>query len=137
MKNETKIASISTFIGFGSRIEGSVEFQGAIRCDGQVNGKILSRGGTLIVGEKAVIEADIIVDTIIIMGKVTGTIDARKRIEVHPPGQLNGSIQAGVITIKPGGIFNGKCAMKTKSDASKKPLSTTPISSDSELSRDI
>ena len=135
MKNEKKIASISTFIGFGSRLEGKIEFQGTIRFDGQMNGKITSRGGTLIVGEKAVIEADIIVDTIIIMGKVNGTVDAQKRIEVHPPGQLSGSIQAGMITIAPGGIFNGKCAMKSKPDALK-PLSTTPIPASSELSQD-
>ena len=136
MKNEKQIASISTFIGFGSRIEGNVEFQGTMRLDGQVNGKITSKGGTLIVGEKAIIEADIIVESVIIMGTVKGTIDAQKRIEVHPPGQLNGSIQAGVISIEPGGIFNGKCAMKTKPHAPQKPLTATPNPTSSELSQD-
>ena len=82
MKKEDKITSISTFLGFGSLIEGSVEFQGTIRLDGRVNGKISSKGGTLIVGERAVVQADIIVDTIIIMGEVSGTIDAKERIEV-------------------------------------------------------
>ncbi len=129
MKTDKNSASISTFLGFGSRIEGTVEFQGTLRLDGQVNGKISSRGGTLIVGEKAVIEADIIVDTIIIMGEVSGTIDAKERIEVHPPGRLNGDIQAGVISIEPGGLFNGKCAMKTKSGSSQKSIELNPIPS--------
>ncbi|MDJ0985709.1 MAG: polymer-forming cytoskeletal protein [Desulfobacterales bacterium] len=136
MKNEKKIESISTFIGFGSGIEGNVEFQGTMRLDGRVNGKITSKNGTLIVGEKAVIEADILVESIIIMGTVSGTIDAQKRIEVRPPGQLNGSIQAGVISIEPGGRFNGKCAMRTKLDALKKPLSAPPNPARSELSQD-
>ncbi len=133
MKKEEKIASISTFLGFGSLIEGTVEFQGTIRLDGRVNGKISSKGGTLIVGERAVVQADIIVDTIIIMGEVSGTIDAKERIEVHPPGRLSGDIQAGVISIKPGGLFNGKCAMKSKAGALKKPVVSAPIPSVSEL----
>ncbi len=133
MKKDKKIASISTFLGFGSRIEGTVEFQGTIRLDGQVNGKISSKGGTLIVGERAVIEADIIVDTIIIMGEVSGTIDAKERIEVHPPGRLSGDIQAGVISIEPGGFFNGKCVMKSKTGSLKKPVASAQIPSVSEL----
>ena len=134
MKNSHKTASISTFLGFGSRIEGTVEFQGSLRLDGQVNGKIIGRGGTLIVGEKAVIEADIIVNTIIIMGKVSGTIDAKERIEVHPPGRLNGDIQAGVISIEPGGLFNGKCTMKTKTDSPQNPIASIQIPSESQPS---
>lgn len=131
MKKEKKIASISTFLGFDSSIEGTVEFQGTIRLDGRVNGKISSNSGTLIVGEKAVIHADIIVDTIIIMGEVSGTIDAKKRIEVHPPGRLSGDIQAAVISIKPGGSFNGNCSMKSKTAALKKSAvaaQTAPVS---------
>ena len=135
MKKEDKITSISTFLGFGSLIEGSVEFQGTIRLDGRVNGKISSKGGTLIVGERAVVQADIIVDTIIIMGEVSGTIDAKERIEVHPPGRLSGDIQAGVISIKPGGFFNGKCAMKSKTSPLKKPVVSAPIPSVSEPSK--
>jgi cytoskeletal protein CcmA (bactofilin family) len=135
MKNEKKTASISTFLGFGSRIEGTVEFQGTLRLDGQVNGKIYSRGGTLIVGEKAVIEADIVVDTIIIMGEVSGTIDAKERIELQPPGRINGDIQAGVISIEPGGLFNGKCAMKTKSGSPQKSIASNQIPSISELAK--
>jgi cytoskeletal protein CcmA (bactofilin family) len=133
MKNENKIASISTFLGFGSRIEGSLEFQGTIRLDGQVKGQIASKGGTLIVGERAVIEADIIVDTVIIMGEISGTIDAKERIEVHPTGRLSGDIQAGVISIEAGGLFNGKCAMRTKTDSLKKSVASTPNLSISEL----
>ena len=133
MKKEKKIASISTFLGFDANIEGSLEFQGTVRLDGRVTGKISSKGGTLIVGEKAVIQADILVDTIIIMGKVSGTIDAKKRIEVHPPGRLSGDIQAGVISIEPGAHFNGKCTMKSKADLPRKAAATAQIHSLSEL----
>jgi cytoskeletal protein CcmA (bactofilin family) len=105
MKKEKNMGSISTFLGADSRIEGTIEFKGTIRLDGRMKGKIFSNGGTLIVGEKAVIHADIRVDSIIVMGEISGTIDAKKRVEVYPPGRVNGDIEAGVISIEPGGVF--------------------------------
>jgi cytoskeletal protein CcmA (bactofilin family) len=121
MKKDKDIGSIATFLGSDSRIEGTIEFQGTIRLDGRVKGKIFSSGGTLIVGEKAVIHADIRVDSIVVMGEVNGTIDAKNRVEVYPPGRVNGDIEAGVISIEPGGVFMGNCSMKTKTVSIKKP----------------
>ena len=133
MKNEKRLGSISTFLGADSRIEGTIEFQGTIRMDGRVKGRILSNGGTLIVGEKAVIHADIRVDSIIVMGEINGTIDAQKRVEVYPPGRVNGDIEAKVISIEPGGVFTGNCSMKKKTVPIKKPAGPLKIPSVSEL----
>ena len=88
MKKQTKTDSISTFLGSDADVDGSINFRGTIRVDGKVNGKISSNGGTLIVGEKASIDADISVGIVIVMGEVKGTIDAQDRIEVFPPGRL-------------------------------------------------
>ena len=136
MKKEKNIGSISTFLGADSRIEGTIEFQGTIRLDGRVKGNIFSNSGTLIVGEKAVIQADIRVDSIIVMGEVSGTIDAQKRVEVYPPGRVNGDIEAGVISIEPGGVFTGNCSMKMKSVPIKKPAVPVKNPSVSELPKD-
>ena len=132
MKKEKNIGSISTFLGADSRIEGTIEFKGTIRLDGRVKGKILSNGGTLIVGEKAVIHADVRVDSIIVMGEINGTIDAKKRVEVYKPGRVNGDIEAGIISIEPGGVFTGNCSMKTKAFPLKKPAVPVEIPSVSE-----
>jgi cytoskeletal protein CcmA (bactofilin family) len=133
MKKEKTVGSISTFLGADSRIEGTIEFQGTIRMDGRVKGRILSNGGTLIVGEKAVIHADIRVDSIIVMGEINGTIDAQKKVEVYPPGRVNGDIEARVISIEPGGVFTGNCSMKTKPDPIEKPAGPVKIPFASEL----
>ena len=129
MKKEKKIDSISTFIGSDANFEGTIEFQGTIRVDGRVKGKISSEGGTLIVGEKAVVNADITAGAVIVMGELNGTIDANERIEVYPPGRLGGNVLAAVILIKPGGIFNGNCAMKVQTTPSKKVPAPSKISS--------
>jgi len=125
MKKERKADSISTFLGSDANLEGSLHFQGTIRVDGIVHGKISSNGGTLIVGEKASIDADISVGVAIVMGEVNGTIDAKDRIEIYPPGRVGGDIQAPVISIEPGGILNGSCAMKTSETSSGK-IKATP-----------
>ncbi len=61
-----------------------------------------------------------IVGAVIVLGELNGTIDAKERIEVYPPGRLGGDVLAAVISIKPGGIFNGNCAMKVQTTPSKK-----------------
>lgn len=109
-----KVAPISTFLGPDAEINGTITFQGAIRLDGNVKGKICSNDGTLIVGEKAVINADIIVDTAIITGNITGSINACSRIEIHSPGRITGDIQSPIILIEAGVVFNGNCNMQSQ-----------------------
>jgi cytoskeletal protein CcmA (bactofilin family) len=125
MKKDKKADLISTFIGTDASIDGNIEFNGTIRVDGRVKGRISSNGGTIIVGEKAVVNAEVFVGVAVIMGEVNGTIDAKERIEVFPPGRIGGDIQTPVISIEPGGSLNGSCMMKTQPDTSPK-LSVFP-----------
>ncbi|MBC8431979.1 MAG: polymer-forming cytoskeletal protein [Desulfobacterales bacterium] len=125
MRKSKKTDLISTYLGSDGIIEGTIEFQNAIRLDGSVKGKIFSKAGTVIIGETAVINARINVDIAVIMGTVNGTINARKRIEVYPPACVVGDIQAPTILIESGVMFNGNCSMKAQEISSKKPVSTT------------
>ncbi len=122
MKKEKGSDRISTFIGADASIDGNIEFKGTIRVDGTVKGKISSNGGTVVVGEKAVVNAEVFVNVAVIMGELNGTIDAKERVEVYPPGRVGGDIHAPVISIEPGGIFNGNCVMQAQSDKSVKPV---------------
>jgi len=58
------------------------------------------------------VNAEIIVNVAIITGEVNGTIDARERIEVYPPGRVMGDIQAPAVLIESGVIFNVDCCVK-------------------------
>ena len=124
-KRGRKADSISTFLGSQASVDGTIEFQGTIRLDGNVKGKIKSDGGTVIVGEQAVVDAEVFVGTAIIMGELRGTIDAEERIEVYPPGRVVGDIQAPVISIEEGGLFNGNCAMKNISITSNTKVNSS------------
>ncbi|MCG6910282.1 MAG: polymer-forming cytoskeletal protein [Deltaproteobacteria bacterium] len=116
MKKEKQSSdTISTFLGHGTSVDGTIEFQGTIRLDGNVQGQINSRGGTLIIGDKAVIQAKVQVDHIIVKGEVHGSIEAKERIEAYPPARITGDVKAPVISIESGVVFNGKCIMEKPS----------------------
>jgi cytoskeletal protein CcmA (bactofilin family) len=104
--------ALTMLLGPGTTIEGNIEFRDTVRLEGNVNGKIFSDEGTVIIGEAAEVHGEIKVNVAIIRGKVNGKIDARKRIEVYPPGRIEGDIQSPAISIQSGVIFNGKCSMK-------------------------
>lgn len=113
MKKRENADHISTLLGVGTAIEGNLAFKDTIRVDGAVNGKISSEKGTLIVGERAVVEAEIRVGTAVIKGSVTGRVLASERIEIYPPAKINGDIEAPVVAIETGVLFNGNCRMTT------------------------
>ncbi len=85
-----------------------------------MKGNISSSGGTVVVGEKGVVNAEISVNVAVVMGEVNGSIEAKERIEVYPPGRLSGDIQSPIVSIEPGGIFNGNCVMKPNTESAGK-----------------
>src|SRR5262245_4156790 len=61
----------SAFLGKGSRVTGKLAFEGTVRIEGHVEGEI-SAQDTLIIGESAVVNAQINGAAIIVHGRVTG-----------------------------------------------------------------
>jgi cytoskeletal protein CcmA (bactofilin family) len=101
---------INAFLGNNTEFEGKLAFSGAVRIDGQFKGEIFAEG-TLVVGETAKIQSNVHVSHIIISGEVRGNIVAEKRIEIHAPGRVFGNIQAPIVIIDEGVIFEGNCRM--------------------------
>lgn len=114
MKKDKPKDMISTFLGNDVSVEGLIKFKGTIRLDGKVKGKIYGDKGTVIVGEKAAINADLHVDVAIITGEVNGCIEASDKIEIFKPGRVIGDIKAPIITIEAGVVFKGNCEMKER-----------------------
>ena len=104
---------INAFLGKGTDFNGKLTFEGTVRLDGNFSGEIFSPG-ILIIGESAIVDANINVNTLIVSGKLTGNIDAKARVEIHAPGKLYGNINSPVLVIDEGVIFEGSCRMETK-----------------------
>ncbi len=100
----------SAFLGKGSRVTGKLAFEGTVRIEGHVEGEI-SAQDTLIIGESAVVNAQINGVAVIVHGRVTGDVNARKRLEIRAPGKLFGNISTPSLVIHEGVIFEGQCNM--------------------------
>ena len=100
----------SAFLGKGSRITGKLTFEGAVRIEGHIDGEI-SAQDTLTIGESAVINAQITGSTVVVHGRVTGDIVARKRLEIRAPGKVIGNINTPSLVINEGVVFEGQCSM--------------------------
>ncbi len=122
----SEFGDVNAYLGRGSRVSGKLNFDGAVRVDGQVEGEI-SAQDTLIIGERAVVTAQINGNTIIIKGKVTGDINAKKRVEIRAPGKLYGNIVTPSLVIHEGVIFEGHCSMGG-SEARSAESKVTPLS---------
>jgi len=103
-------ATVTAFLGQGTRIAGRIAFEGPARIEGQVEGEIVA-SETLWIGEAAVVNAQVGGATVIIHGKVTGDITASKRLEIRAPGRLYGNVTTPSLVIEEGVIFEGHCSM--------------------------
>ena len=109
-----KKEEFNTFLGKSTSFEGKLTFHGTVRLEGGFRGEVDGKNGTLIVGENGVIDASILVSTIVVSGEVRGDIHAEDRIEIHPPARVFGDIMAPIIVIDEGVVFQGSCTMKSQ-----------------------
>lgn len=114
-KGSTEPQQMSGFIGKGVNIEGRLSFDGSVRIDGDFKGEIDAEG-LLIVGEGALIEANITVGSAVICGEVKGDIDAKTKVELKSPAHIQGNIRTQSIVIEDGVIFEGNCIMKGRKE---------------------
>mgnify|MGYP006298968201 CR=1 FL=1 len=111
---------IQTFLGPETTLEGKLAFEGTVRLDGHFTGTIESKDGVVVVGDQAVVQADILVHAATISGDVTGNIRAIHCIELKPPARVHGDLHAPVVVIDEGVVFEGNCTMKvTENEGSK------------------
>lgn len=99
-------------VEINAQMQGSLTFKDPInlRINGEFNG-ILETKGTLSIGNRATVEANITGDNIIIAGKVTGDLLAHKMLTLMPTAVLRGNISTSKLNIVEGAIFQGKCQM--------------------------
>ena len=123
---------VNAYLGKGSRVAGKLNFEGTVRVDGQVEGEIAAQD-TLLIGETAIVNAQISGSTVIIKGKVTGDITARKRVEICAPGKLFGNVTTPSLVIQEGVIFEGHCSMGG-GEAGKVERKVTLVAKDDKVS---
>jgi cytoskeletal protein CcmA (bactofilin family) len=105
------LGEITTLLGRGAAFEGKLTFEGTVRIDGRFRGEVFS-DDVLVIGEGAVVEAEIDIGEVIIQGTVIGNIKAKRSIEIHAPGRVKGDIHTPTLQIDKGVIFEGRSFME-------------------------
>ena len=67
--------------------------------------------GDLIVGEKGKIKGEILVDNLVLAGRIEGNIEARGRLEITATGSILGDASCSLISIEEGGFIDGTSKM--------------------------
>lgn len=102
----------------GSEFEGTLSFEGAFRIGGVFRGKIFT-DDVLIIGEGAVVDAEIEVGTLILSGELKGSVRAGERVEIHYPAVFRGNIQTPSLMVADGVVFEGVSQMGSGLGASR------------------
>jgi cytoskeletal protein CcmA (bactofilin family) len=100
----------NSVIGKNTEFKGVLKDKENVRIDGKFEGEIQTEG-MVIIGEEAVVQANITAKAVDIGGKVTGDINCAGRVELFSSGSLEGKIRASDLTIAEGAFFNGECNM--------------------------
>ncbi len=101
-------ANIQSALGPGTVIEGTFRFDNPVCIDGTMLGEVTSTS-VLIVGEQATVKAKVKVGSLIVLGQVTGEIEAAELIEIRAGGRLDGDILTKRLAIEDGGYYQGNC----------------------------
>lgn len=128
---QSPMGEITTLLGPGAQFEGKLTFDGTVRIDGRFKGEVFS-DDTLVIGEGAVVEAEIDIGEVIVQGTVIGNIKAKRSIEIHAPGRVKGDLHTPSLQIAKGVIFEGRSFMEAaagglKPPAPAKPAAPTPV----------
>jgi len=101
---------INAFLGAGTNYQGKLNFQGAVRIDGNFQGEVHS-DGTLVVGQDAVVEGQVCVGQLVLSGKIRGEVEAKSKVVLHKTGNLEGNIKTPVLVVEEGAILEGQLTM--------------------------
>lgn len=92
-------------------------FDGTLQMDGKFIGQVQSQG-TLIIGEKALVRAEIQAGVVLIRGEIHGKIQAKNRIEAYAPARIFADLSSPVLVFGEGTIFQGASHMIAMEEAS-------------------
>ena len=102
-----------------ARIGGSLSIQGDLYgeedlfIEGRIEGKITVKKGSVTIGEKGRVHADIKATNIQVAGEVEGDLTGREQVVILETGRVVGNIKAKSVTLQNGAVFKGSIDMES------------------------
>jgi cytoskeletal protein CcmA (bactofilin family) len=115
-----KSEEIAGFLDKGANITGELQFSNTLRIDGNFHGSITSND-TLIIGEEAVVHADIRVGDLEVHGRIFGNVEVQRRTEIFSTGRIHGDLQTSALIIREGAVLDGRSRMNPERSGHQEP----------------
>jgi cytoskeletal protein CcmA (bactofilin family) len=125
-RNSASRSGLTAFIDEGSEFEGRYTFSGTLMLNGRFKGEI-STTDTLIIGEKGVMSGDIRAGQVLVSGEIVGNVFAAERIDLKRTARVFGDVEAPVVVVEEGVLFEGHCRM-TKANPNTEVLPARDLS---------
>lgn len=103
----TTVGNSKNVLGSDVEIKGTLKFTGELTFEGKLEGEIHT-DGTLNLGDSAVINGNIDVQSVVVRGKVNGNITAKEKVDIKAKTELFGDVRAAKLAIEEGVTFVGK-----------------------------
>lgn len=107
-----QMSGARAYLDPGSKISGELKFEGPVQIEGRIDGEINAKAD-LLIGESAVVTAQIKAPSIVVSGKLNGSIIASERIEIRPSARVSGDITTPNLVVHEDATFEGHCAMQS------------------------
>ncbi|MDR0234573.1 MAG: polymer-forming cytoskeletal protein [Zoogloeaceae bacterium] len=105
---------IDSLIGYGTKLEGNIQFSGGMRVDGESLGKVIANTpqATLMLSEQGVINGHVEVTHLIVNGTINGPVYASEFLELHPKARIVGDVEYSMIEIQQGALIEGHLILR-------------------------
>ena len=104
MPEERRMAA---WVGKALIIQGKIISSENLTIDGRVEGTIELGDHSLTIGAEASVQADLVAQTIVISGTVTGNVLASVKVDLHATASVTGDITAPVLVMADGAVVTG------------------------------
>ena len=105
--NESVVAPAMT-------IRGDIDFEGALRIEGEVRGKITGQG-RLTVDPSGRVIGDVLAAEVVVHGTVRGNVSAAARLEISETAQIAGDVKAAQLDVARGAKILGRLDIDSES----------------------
>jgi cytoskeletal protein CcmA (bactofilin family) len=111
-------------------IKGEVSGSESLYVDGRIEGTINLAENRVTIGRNGTIAANITAREVVIMGKVTGNIQCRDRVDIRSEGSLTGDVITQRISVEDGAVLKGSVQVQAagqKNDKSQNQAKSVSI----------
>ena len=102
------VMRVRSALGPGTVIQGKLSFDAPVSIDGKLGGEVFS-SKALLVGKTGIVDAKVDVASLIVFGRVRGTVSAAERVEIRAGAVVEAEIVTPILVVEEGGVFNGSC----------------------------